>query len=128
MNDYILLYISGDTPLKYRTPVNGWKPVMTKPASTRLTLLGSMEATYGRGGLKIWMGRIRCRVSPETGFGSPDDLEAVLMHRGSVVFVDHNNVSHTVHITGGVEEHTFTPGRYNANNPVDYNVQMTEAI
>lgn len=128
MNDYILLYVSGETPLKYKTPFKGWKPVNQKIGTVRLTLLGSLDAAYASGGIKQWTGRLRTQHNPPAGYGSPEQLLATINHKGPLVFVDHDGVEHAVHSTGQNLESSMTTDWTGDGNKIDYTVFLTEAI
>jgi hypothetical protein len=128
MNDYIQLYVNGQTAYKYRLPFASWKPVVMKIGTVRITLLGTLDAAYAAADIKEWNGKIRCDVAPASGFGTPENLMATLAHKGAIIFVDNDNVSHTVHATGQISESSITPAWSGNSNTIDIQVKMTEVV
>ncbi len=85
MNNYITL-----DGLKYHTSAKSWKPDQNVPATVRLMMDGSLDATFGVKSLMIWNGEIEGPVTPEgEGWGTIDDLRTTLLKRTTLSFQDH---------------------------------------
>jgi hypothetical protein len=104
MNNYITL-----DGFKYVTPFGKWTPVMDKPATARIDLLGGLDVTYGPATWQRWQGMIEVAANPTTGYGSPYELRATLAKRTAVTFVDHYGETYNVHLLGPFPEMSFTP-------------------
>jgi len=104
MNNYITL-----DGFKYVTPFGKWTPVMDKPATARIDLLGGLDVTYGPATWQRWQGMIEVAANPTIGYGSPNDLRATLAKRTAVAFIDHYGENYSVHLLGPFPEMSFTP-------------------
>lgn len=88
MNNYIQLVHPTAGAKKYTTKIQ-WEPSVGKPSTVRATQLSVMDVTYGPAKFKYWEGEIKARVTPATGFGTPEQLEATLNQMGTIAFTDH---------------------------------------
>jgi hypothetical protein len=118
MNSYITL-----DGKKYQTLQKNWLPETQKSMTTRLTLAGSLDVTFGPGSIKIWSGEIKARVSPATGYGSPSDLRTSLDKLTGLSFTDHLGNSYTVY-TQGYKERSYTPVWDGTSNLINFSVRL----
>lgn len=119
MNNYITL-----DNKKYHTPATQWKPDIQKPATVRVTILGSVDATYGPASIPGWEGEIEAAVTPETGFGSISDLRATLSKCEEVVFSDHYGANYYVHVLGPFQQDSKSPMWDGASNKLSMRVKL----
>jgi len=119
MNNYILL----DT-LKYMTPAKNWTPVPGKPATVRINLDGSTDATYGPGVIFEWRGAIIAPVTPiDVTWGTKADLDVTIAKRQPIAFVDHYGTSCNVHVLGPFAATSRSPKWDGASN--EFEVEVT---
>jgi hypothetical protein len=84
MNNYITL-----NGTKFRTKGTEWKPKVKNPGTVRFTVLGELDATYAPGTMYVWEGKIMADVTPDAGFGTPDQLRAILKTKAMLTLIDH---------------------------------------
>ena len=128
MNSYISLGTSKNGAKYYKTPSKLWSPIIIKPATVRITLLGSLDATYCAADFYQWQGEIEGPItSPGTGYGTISELRAVLAVRGTVYFCDHYGTEYKVHLLGPFKEHSFSSKWDGATNQINVPVLIYSA-
>ena len=118
MNSYITL-----DGKKYSTAQKTWQPETPKAMTPRLTLAGDLDVTFGPGVTKVWTGEIKARVTPATGYGTPNELRTSLDKITGLTFLDHLGNSYTVYVQG-YKERSYTPAWDGSSNAMYFNVRM----
>lgn len=119
MNDYIVL-----DGLKYRTTHKQWQPMIDRPVAIKKLLSGARNVTFGPLMKPIWQGAVRAAVTPETGFGSIDDLRTTYNKLSSLTFEDHYGDAYTVVLDRRVNESSFTPKWDGTENKFEVNLTV----
>ncbi len=117
---------------RYKTLAKQWRPYTVRAATARLTLLGSLEATFGTGTLKKWEGIISTPHG-ESSPGDPDGtldgnivtLRLALEKRQVLSFTDHNGIVYDVIAVGPFGEQTIQNVWNAASNKYMVQVQLT---
>jgi hypothetical protein len=104
MNDYVTL-----DGKKYPTIHGQWTPSTDRPVVIRRLLSGSTNVTFGPASNKRWRGTLKAAVTPETGYGSIDDLRTTYERMESLTFTDHYGNTHSVIIDRAVDEGSNVP-------------------
>lgn len=100
MNNYISL-----DGKYYATPEQAWVPKHIKPSTVRITVNGTLDATYGPDTLYVWTGRIKADVTARTAsWGTPANARTSLNKQQGLTFYDHYGTQYTVHCDGYSED------------------------
>jgi hypothetical protein len=120
MNNYITL----DT-YKYKTLQRAWVPSRNTPSTSRVTLLGDLDITFGHVTLLTYQGELVGPVSvadtskyPGGGWGTITELRASLGKKQALAFTDHEGLTMNVHARGPYPERNLLPDWDNTNNLV----------
>lgn len=112
MNNYLKL-----DGYKYMTPARNWRPIPSKPATTRVNLDGSTDVTYGPATINQWVGDIIAPVTaPGGGWGTKALLDVTIAKRQAVAFEDHYGNACNVHVLGSFEAISRSPMWDGASN------------
>ena len=117
MNNYITL-----DGKKYHTVHKQWVPLIDRPVVIKKLLSGNRNVTFGPAMKPTWQGLVRAAVTPETGFGSIDDLRTTYYRLSSLSFTDHYGVTSTIVLDRRVNEQSFSPKWDGASNQFEVNI------
>lgn len=116
--DYIIL-----DGYRYKTLAKVWKPSVLRPATARMTLGGTLEATFAPATMKRWEGAITVPhgesapgVANGTLPGNVFTLRASLAKSATVLFTDHNGNAYTCVCQGPYEEQSIVNVWNSASN------------
>jgi hypothetical protein len=101
---------------RYAAPHGQWTPSKERPVVMRRLLSGNTNVTFGPAVISRWQGTLKAAVTPEAGFGTPDDLRATYEKLTTLAFVDHYGATHNVIIDRSVDESSLTPKWDGAEN------------
>lgn len=117
-NAYIIL-----DGYRYKTLAKQWRPMLNRPASPRLTLLGDMEATFGVGALQRWEGQIsvphgESAPLPANGslYGNIYTLRETIKKRQALAFTDHYGVVYAEAVMTGPFDETALLNVWNSTS------------
>lgn len=111
MNNYMKL-----DGYKYMTPARDWRPVPSKPATTRVNLNGKTDVTYGPATINEWVGAIIAPTVAAGGWGTKATLDVTIAKREPVAFEDHYGNACDVHVLGTFETISVSPVWDGASN------------
>jgi len=104
MNDYITL-----DGKKYATAAEAWEPNEDRPMIVRRLMSATTNVTFGPATFTGWRGVILVDVTPQTGFGSIDDMRTTYRKRSALSFTDHYGNTFSVVIDRTVGEKSISP-------------------
>lgn len=113
---------------RYATLQKAWEPGMMSPQTTRITLAGDLDATFGAANLFVWEGDIKADITPRAAeWGSPTDIETTLAKKQKLSFTDHYGVAHTVTVSG-YKKRSIQPDYENSDNSLMYSVMIKGVV
>jgi len=118
---------------RYKTLAKQWRPVINRPATPRLTLLGNMEATFGTEALMRWDGMISVKhgdAAPGAADGTLEGniftLRATIRKRQALAFTDHNGTLYgEAVLTGPFDEQSLVNVWNSSSNKYFVRVMIT---
>lgn len=119
MNNYIVL-----DSFRYMTQAASWEDPPVNPRTFRTTLSGNPDGTYGPTAVRIWMGEIIVKVTPDgVEWGDVDDIKATLDKQQNLTLVDHYGASFTVMVKVGGKR-SLSPKWDSPSNEIYYEVEI----
>jgi hypothetical protein len=110
--------------LNYRVLHKTWKPALMPLVSSRLLQSGGLDATWFATPQYIFTGEIVAPVTPETDYGSIDDLRTTLAKRQKLGLVDNYGEEYHVVFMGPNSERGLSQKWDDVNNVFYVTVQL----